>query len=109
MLADQHVDDMIEVPDLLTSSGECFLLRVQGESMIGAGILDGDYVVVRSQEDCDDGDIVAALVDGGEATVKRLRRRQGIVELAPENDAMQPFTADQIDVLGKVIGVFRRM
>ncbi len=97
------------VPDILTTSGECFLLKVRGESMIRAGILDGDFVVVRRQPDCTDGDIVAALVDGGEATVKRLDHVDGRVRLIPENDTMEPFFPDEVDVLGKIVGVFRRM
>jgi repressor LexA len=97
------------VPGLLTVAGECFLLRIQGDSMVGAGILDGDYVVVRRQEDCQDGEIVAALVEGGEATVKRLHRVDGRIRLSPENDALQPFYPDDVAVMGKVVGVFRRL
>ncbi|MDX6378645.1 MAG: repressor LexA [Gaiellaceae bacterium] len=109
ILAEQNVEEEMAVPGILTTSGECFLLRVRGESMILAGILDGDYVVVRRQPDCADGDIVAALVDDGEATVKRLDHVDGRVRLIPENDAMEPFHPEQVDVLGKIVGVFRRM
>ena len=109
ILAEQNVEEEMAVPGILTTSGECFLLRVRGESMIRAGILDGDYVVVRRQEDCSEGDIVAALVDGSEATVKRLDHVDGRVRLTPENDAMEPFYPEQVDVLGKIVGVFRRM
>jgi repressor LexA len=109
ILAEQNVEEEMAVPGILTTSGECFLLRVRGESMILAGILDGDYVVVRRQPDCADGDIVAALVDDGEATVKRLDHVDGRVRLIPENDAMEPFYPEQVDVLGKIVGVFRRM
>jgi repressor LexA len=77
--------------------------------MINAGILDGDYVVVRRQEDASDGEIVAALVDNSEATVKRIRRVGGRVRLDPENDALEPFFPDEVDVMGRVVGVFRRM
>ena len=109
ILAEQNVEEEMAVPGILTTSGECFLLKVRGESMIRAGILDGDYVVVRRQQDCTDGDIVAALVDGGEATVKRLDHVDGRVRLIPENDTMEPFFPDEADVLGKIVGVFRRM
>jgi repressor LexA len=109
ILAEQNVEEEMAVPGILTTSGECFLLRIRGESMILAGILDGDYVVVRRQQDCTDGDIVAALVDGGEATVKRLDHVDGRVRLIPENDTMEPFFPDDADVLGKIVGVFRRM
>jgi repressor LexA len=109
ILAEQNVEEEMAVPGILTTSGECFLLRVRGESMTRAGILDGDYVVVRRQPDCSDGDIVAALIDGGEATVKRLDHVDGRVRLIPENDHMEPFFPDEVDVLGKIVGVFRRM
>lgn len=109
LLAEQHVEEEIAVPGLLTVAGECFLLRIRGESMIRAGILDGDYVVVRRQEDCQDGEIVAALLDGSEATVKRLHRVDGRIRLSPENDALQPFFPDDVAVMGKVVGVFRRL
>jgi repressor LexA len=109
ILAEENVEEEMAVPGILTTSGECFLLKVRGESMNRAGILDGDYVVVRRQQDCTDGDIVAALVDGGEATVKRLDHVDGRVRLIPENDTMEPFFPDEVDVLGKIVGVFRRM
>jgi repressor LexA len=109
ILAEQNVEEEMAVPGILTTSGECFLLRVRGESMTRSGILDGDYVVVRRQPDCSDGDIVAALIDGGEATVKRLDHVDGRVRLIPENDHMEPFFPDEVDVLGKIVGVFRRM
>ena len=109
LLAEQHVEEEMAIPDMLTAAGDCFLLKVQGESMVNAGILDGDYVVVRQQADCEEGEIVAALVDGGEATVKRLRRTGGRVVLVPANDAMEPFSPDDVEVLGKVVGVFRRL
>jgi len=109
ILAEQNVEEEMAVPGILTTSGECFLLRVRGESMVLAGILDGDYVVVRRQADCADGDIVAALVDETEATVKRLDHVDGRVRLSPENDAMEPFYPERVDVLGKIVGVFRRM
>jgi repressor LexA len=109
ILAEEHVEEHVAVPGMLTSSGDCFLLRVKGESMIDAGILDGDYVVVRRQDDCEEGEIVAALVDDSEATVKRLHRVAGRVRLSPENSTMEPFYPDAVQVLGKVVGVFRRL
>ena len=109
ILAEEHVEEHVAVPGILTSSGDCFLLRVRGESMIEAGILDGDYVVVRRQDDCEEGEIVAALVDGSEATVKRLHRVAGRVRLSPENSTMEPVYPDAVQVLGKVVGVFRRL
>jgi repressor LexA len=108
-LAEQHVEDEIAVPEMLTASGDNFLLRVRGESMIDAGILDGDFVVIRRQSECADGEIVAALVDGEEATVKRLRHEGGRVRLDPANQALRPLYPEQVEVLGKVVGVFRRL
>jgi repressor LexA len=109
ILAEQNVEEEIAVPGILTTSGECFLLKVRGDSMIRAGILDGDFVVIRRQDNCDDGDIVAALIDGGEATVKRLDHVGGRVRLVPENDTLEPFHPDEVQVMGKVVGVFRRL
>jgi repressor LexA len=109
ILADQNVEEEIAVPSILTTSGDCFLLRVRGESMVRAGILDGDYVVVRRQDDCIDGEIVAALCDGEEATIKRLDHVAGRIRLSPENDAMEPWFPDDVTVMGKVVGVFRRI
>ena len=109
ILAEQNVEEEIAVPGIITTSGDCFQLRVRGESMIRVGILDDDFVVIRRQNDCADGEIVAALVDGEEATIKRLDHVDGRVRLIPENDAMEPFFPDEVSVLGKVVGVFRRM
>jgi repressor LexA len=114
LLAEENVEDYLAVPDTLArGDGEEFLLRVKGESMIQAGILDGDYVVVHRQPDARDGEIVAALVgadeSADEATVKRLFREDGRVRLQPENDALEPTYPDHVQVLGKVTGVFRRL
>ncbi len=109
LLAEGHVEELLPVPELLTASGENFLLRVRGESMIDDGIHDGDYVVVRRQETADNGEIVAALVDGGEATVKRIHRENGRIRLQPANASMAPIYADDVVVLGRVVGVFRRI
>jgi repressor LexA len=107
--AEQHIEEEIAVPEMLTASGENFLLKVRGESMIDAGILDGDFVVIRRQSSCADGEIVAALVDGEEATVKHLRHEGARVRLDPANEALEPFYPEQVEVLGKVVGVFRRL
>jgi repressor LexA len=108
-LAEQHIEEEIAVPEMLTASGENFLLKVRGESMIDAGILDGDFVVIRRQSSCADGEIVAALVDGEEATVKHLRHEGARVRLDPANEALRPFYPEHVEVLGKVVGVFRRL
>ncbi len=108
-LAEEHIEEEIAVPEMLTASGENFLLKVRGESMIDAGILDGDFVVIRRQSSCAEGEIVAALVDGEEATVKHLRHEGARVRLDPANAAMRPFYPEQVEVLGKVVGVFRRL
>jgi repressor LexA len=108
-LAEQHVEEEIAVPEMLTASGENFLLKVRGESMIDAGILDGDFVVIRRQSTCSEGEIVAALVDGEEATVKHLRHEGARIRLDPANEALRPIYPDQVEVLGKVVGVFRRL
>lgn len=113
-LAEQHVEDYLTVPTgFAAGGGDHFALRVAGDSMLGAGILDADVVVVRSQDDADDGDIVAALLPGpaeDEATVKRLRRARGKVMLVPENPALEPFEMDpQGRILGKVVAVLRKL
>jgi repressor LexA len=113
LLAEQNVEDRLAVPEPLSRGGEEFLLRVRGDSMIDAGILDGDYVVVRCQDDARNGEIVVALVgddeSADEATVKRFFRENGQVRLQPENEALEPIYADHVQILGKVIGVFRRL
>ena len=113
LLADQNVEDYIAVPEPLARGGEEFLLRVRGESMIDAGILEGDIVVVRRQQDANDGDIVVALAGADEladeATVKRLFRENGRVRLQPENQTMEPIYAEHVQILGKVTGVFRTL
>jgi repressor LexA len=111
-LAADHVDEYIAVPQGFADDREHFALHVKGDSMIGAGILDGDVVVVRSQTDATDGDIVAAILPGPaeeEATVKRLRRKAGHVVLVPENPAMEPFEADDARIAGKVVAVLRKL
>ena len=113
LLAEQNVDAYISVPEPLSKGGEEFLLRVRGDSMEKAGILEGDFVVVRRQQDARDGDIVVALVgddeSAEEATVKRFFRDNGGVRLQPENDAYEPIRPAHVQILGKVIGVFRSL
>jgi len=113
LLAEENVEEYLAVPELLAAGGADFLLRVKGESMIQAGILDGDYVVVRKQQDARNGDVVVALAgedeSADEATVKRFFREDGRVRLQPENDALEPIYAQHVQILGKVIGVFRQV
>jgi repressor LexA len=113
ILAEEHVEDHLSVPaDFVRSSGTHFALHVAGDSMIGAGILDGDVVVIHEQPSADDGDIVAALVPGpaeDEATVKRLGHDGGRVMLIPENPALEPFEMADGRILGRVVAVLRRM
>jgi repressor LexA len=111
LLAEQNIEEYLAVPEPLARGGEEFLLRVRGESMIQAGILDGDFVVVRRQADARNGEIVAALVgedeSADEATVKRFFREDGRIRLQPETDALEPMYPPYVQVLGKVAGVFR--
>jgi repressor LexA len=113
ILAEQNVEDHLVVPMGFAGDAEHFALTVRGDSMVGAGILDGDVVVVRAQSDADDGAIVVALLPGPaeeEATVKRLRRRRGRIVLVPENPALEPFDMDPDGrILGTVVSVLRRL
>ena len=110
LLADQNIEDHIAVPERLNGD---FILRVKGDSMINAGILDGDLLVVRRAQDARNGDIVVALAgddeSADEATVKRFFRDGGGVRMQPENDALEPIYADHVQILGKVVGVFREL
>lgn len=107
ILAEQNIDNYLPVPDDFLVSGTHFILQVSGESMIEAGILDSDYVIVRQQPDAADGEIVVALIEN-EATVKRLYKKNGYVELHPENSAMEPIVTTQVQIVGKVTGLLRR-
>ena len=101
-------DDDWELPVELVGNGELFLLRVRGDSMIDAAIIDGDWVAVRKQPDAEDGEIVVAMIDG-EVTVKTLRRADGRVSLMPQNSVYQPISAENATILGKVVSVLRRI
>jgi repressor LexA len=101
-------DDEWELPAELVGSGELFLLRVHGDSMINAAIVDGDWVAVRSQRDAENGETVVAMIDG-EATVKTLRRVDGHTFLMPQNPAFSPIAADRAEIRGKVVAVLRRV
>lgn len=108
-LAVEDIEDYIMVPRELTGSGECFALRVRGESMINAGILSGDYVIIRRQPEVENGEIGVALVDGEEATLKRIYvEPDGHVRLQPENDTMDPIYPDDAQIVGKAVGLFRK-
>jgi repressor LexA len=113
VLADQHIEEHLVVPMGFAGDAQHFALRVRGDSMMGAGILDGDIVVVRAQATADDGDVVAVLLPGPaepEATVKRLRVRRGKAMLVPEHPAMEPFEMHpEGQLLGKVVSVLRRL
>jgi len=110
LLADENIEEHLAVPETLRGD---FLLRVKGESMINAGILDGDIVVVQRSQDARNGEIVVALAgddeSADEATVKRFFRENGRVRLQPENDALEPIYAPHVQVLGRVTGVFRQL
>ncbi|HWF56023.1 MAG TPA: transcriptional repressor LexA [Solirubrobacteraceae bacterium] len=106
VLAEENIEDYIQTPAFAGGDDGEYLLRVRGESMIKAGIFDGDLVVVRSQETASDGEIVVALV-GEDATVKRFFQEDDHVRLQPENDTMQPIRSREVRVLGKVVGLMR--
>jgi repressor LexA len=112
LLAEENVEDYVDLPEKLVGPGD-FLLRVKGDSMVNAGILDGDIVVVRRQQTAQDGDVVVALAGedeaADEATVKTFYRENGRIRLQPENDALAPIYAPHVQILGKVTGVFRSL
>jgi repressor LexA len=113
LLAEENIEEHLAVPEPLARTSGDFLLRVKGESMVDAGILDGDIVVVKRQETADNGDVVVALVgeDEGanEATVKTFYREGARVRLQPENAALEPLYPEHAQILGKVIGLFRSL
>jgi repressor LexA len=112
VLAEENIEDYLVLPTGYAGEGEHFALRVSGDSMIGAGIFDGDVVVVRGQDRADEGDIVAMLLPGraeDEATIKRFRREGDKVVLVPENPTMEPFVVTDGRILGKVVAVLRKL
>jgi repressor LexA len=104
--ADQQVEETLPLPESLVGKGDLFMLKVKGESMINAAICDGDYVVIRQQKDANNGEIVAAMIDG-EATVKTFSRKSGHIWLLPANDDFAPIDGDNCEILGKVTAVLR--
>ena len=111
VLADEHIEETLPLPEDFTGDGDLFMLRVRGESMIDAGILDGDFVVVRQQPTAEAGDTVVAGIPGEEATVKTYLRRRNKVVLRPENATMDEMVFDpsEITIYGKVVTVLRRL
>src|SRR6266508_443623 len=110
-LPEDVIDELLPLPRELVGQGELFMLQVRGDSMVGAGVLDRDYVVVRRQDAADNGDMVAALLPNveAEATVKHFSRKGGRVRLLPDNPAFEPIDGDQAQILGKVVAVLRRL
>jgi repressor LexA len=108
VLAEENIEDYVEVPGVAGGEDGEYLLRVRGDSMRDAGILEGDFVVVRPQETASDGEIVVALV-GEEATVKRFFRENDHVRLQPENPTMEPIRSKEVRVLGRVVGLLRKV
>ena len=106
--ADQQVEDIFPLPRQLVGEGSLFMLKVAGDSMINAAIADGDWVVIRQQENAENGEIVAAMIEG-EATVKTLKQSDGHVWLMPHNPAFTPILGDDASILGKVVAVLRRV
>jgi len=111
VLAQERVEEVFPLPETFTGTGPAFMLRVRGNSMIEAGILDGDFVVVRHQEDAENGDVVVAGLPDEEATVKHFARKRGKVVLTPANATMEPMSFDpgEVAIYGKVLTVLRRL
>ena len=110
ILAQENVEEVFAFPQgLLGTTSETFMLRIDGDSMINAGIFDGDYIMVRQQNTANNSDIVVALVNNEPATVKRFFKEKNQFRLQPENDSMEPFYEKNVTILGKVIGVYRQM
>jgi repressor LexA len=108
VLAEENIEEYVPVPPIAGGDEGQFVLRVKGDSMTGAGIFEGDYVVVRPQDTASDGEIVVALVED-EATVKRFFREDDHVRLQPENDSLEPIRTRELQLLGRVVGVCRRV
>jgi repressor LexA len=108
ILAEENIEEYVELPDAVGGHDGDYVLRVQGDSMRDAGILEGDYVVVQQAKDAIDGEIVVALLED-EATVKRFYKEKGKVRLQPANKAYKPIRTADVELLGKVVGVYRRV
>ena len=106
ILAEENVEEYLQVPDVIGGEAGDYILRVRGDSMIDAGILDGDFAIVRPGKQARDGEIVVALIED-EATVKRFFKEKDHVRLQPENESMKPIRTERVDLLGRVVGVFR--
>ena len=106
ILAQEHIEGYFPIPAEYKPNTDCFMLKVKGESMINAGIFDGDYIMVRQQNVASNGEMIVALVDDS-ATVKTFYKENGHYRLQPENDSMDPIIVDDVQILGKVCGVFR--
>lgn len=106
ILAEENIEHMFPLPSDFARGSDVFMLKIRGESMINAGILDGDFVIVKSQNVANNGDIVAALIEDS-ATVKTFYKENGHFRLQPENDALEPIIVDSVAIIGKVIGVYR--
>lgn len=106
ILAQENIENYFPIPVEMLPNNNTFMLTVKGESMINAGILDGDYVLVEEQHTASNGDMVVALIEDG-ATVKTFYKEEGVIRLQPENDFMDPIIVRNVQILGKVIGVFR--
>ncbi len=108
IVAEENIEEYLDIPDVIGGEDGDYILQVRGESMKDAGILEGDYVIVRPSDDADNGEIVVALI-GDEATVKRIYREADHIRLQPENEAMEPIRTSDARVLGRVVGVFRKV
>ena len=106
ILAEQNIEDYFPIPVEFMPNNQAFILKVKGESMINAGILDGDMVIVEQRATARNGEMVVALIEGG-ATVKTFYKEDGYIRLQPENDTMEPIYVDQVVILGIVVGLFR--
>jgi repressor LexA len=111
VLAQENVEDLIPLPTDFTGEGELFMLRVRGDSMIEAGILDGDFVVARQQTVAENGDIVVAGIPGDEATIKTFKKSGNNITLVPSNSSMKPmvFTSDEVQIYGILVTVMRKL
>ncbi|WP_146552049.1 transcriptional repressor LexA [Rummeliibacillus sp. SL167] len=106
----ENIEEYFPIPDFYgTSDDHIFILEIMGESMIEAGILDGDYVIVKQQSTADNGDIIVAMTEENEATVKRFFKEDGYFRLQPENSSMAPIIVEKVSVLGKVVGLYRNV